>query len=355
MRQTLNQIYAVLRQFAENHLQVNTFATGKFSEVAMNEQVKYPLMYVEVVNSTTSEKTVMINLNVLVADLEAHDSANREDVHSDTLQTALDLRTWLMRNQEFEEFTIEPNSTLQPFSMKFSDNISGWINSLSVVVSNANNICDIPVEGFDASVFSPDQTTIWNANLNFQAGPGLQVSRQGMTVTYSHTGSTAGSTPNELMLHAGDGFPSVSNGANAASVVELDSGVNIKAVGFPNGNISYFNWETILPENYTGGSISAKFYWSSPTSSTNSVVWGIQGRSFADGNSMSQPFVVGVSLADANNGEDVMNISTSTSSMVFDGSPAAGELICIRVYRDPTDPLDTLAATANLHAIKLSW
>jgi hypothetical protein len=110
-----------------------------------------------------------------------------------------------------------------------------------------------------------------------------------------------------------------------------------------------------MPSDYDGGTISAVFYWAANSASTNSVVWGLQGRAYADSDPIDAAWGVAQTATDANNAQNDVNISTSTASITLAGGPAASELVQIRAYRDADNGSDDLAADARLIAIRITF
>jgi hypothetical protein len=131
--------------------------------------------------------------------------------------------------------------------------------------------------------------------------------------------------------------------------------VNFYYLGFPDTTQLYANWAMPMPSDYNGGTITAIFYWVAGTASTNSVRWGLQARSYADGDAIDQAFGTAQEVTDANQANDDVNISAATPAITIGGTPAAHNFVQFRAYRNPANAADTLAATAELLAIKITY
>jgi hypothetical protein len=120
----------------------------------------------------------------------------------------------------------------------------------------------------------------------------------------------------------------------------------------------YAEWTGYLPANYTpGATITAKFIWACPNASTNSVVWGCSANSYIDSDPFDMAFSAGVEVTDANNANLDVNISNDTAAITIKqaaGAPAAGQLLCVRVYRLGSGA-DNLAASACLLQVVLTY
>jgi hypothetical protein len=109
-----------------------------------------------------------------------------------------------------------------------------------------------------------------------------------------------------------------------------------------------------MPSDYNGGTVTAVFYWLSTSASTNSVVWGLAGRSYGDNEAIDQAYGTAVEVTDANNAANTVNISAATAAITLAGTPAASEYVQFRAYRLGSGS-DTLAATARLISVRITY
>jgi hypothetical protein len=174
----------------------------------------------------------------------------------------------------------------------------------------------------------------------------------------SGSSGTSGVSPTgQIILTAAGGWPSLTNGCQPpASAQTTTNQVNFYFLGFLDGaTTTYANWAMPMPSDYNGGTITAQFYWVAGNASTNSVVWGLQARSYADGDLLDQAYGTAVEVTDANQANDDVNISATTSAITIGGTPAAHNYVQFRAYRNPAAAGDTLAATAELLSIKITY
>jgi hypothetical protein len=160
----------------------------------------------------------------------------------------------------------------------------------------------------------------------------------------------------QIVLTAGGGWPSITSGSNAPILAETATNrVNFYYLGFPDTIQTFANWSMPMPSDYNGGTITAVFYWVAGNASTNSVRWGLQARAFADSNLIDQAFGTAQEVTDANQANDSVNISAATPAITIGGTPAAGNFVQFRAYRNPPDAADNLAATAELLSIRITY
>jgi hypothetical protein len=123
---------------------------------------------------------------------------------------------------------------------------------------------------------------------------------------------------------------------------------------FLQGVTTYANAQFVLPADYNGGVVTAKFHWTANSTSANTAIWGIQGYAMADGDTLNVTAAGAQEVTDTN-GTSVytLRISPATASMTIQGGPAANEWCCWRVYRKGAS--DTLAATAYLLGVQVTY
>jgi len=166
----------------------------------------------------------------------------------------------------------------------------------------------------------------------------------------------AGST--EIVLSGAGGWSSITSGATGPNKQELATNkVNIQTLDFADSASKLFaEWTVVMPSNYNGGTVTAIFLWTANSVSTNSVVWGLQGRAYGDDITIDQAMGTAQEVTDANTATaNQIHISAASAAITLAGAPAAGQMVQFRAYRDSANGSDTLAATALLVAIKVTY
>lgn len=108
-----------------------------------------------------------------------------------------------------------------------------------------------------------------------------------------------------------------------------------------------------MPDIYDGGTIEVQFIWKS-TLTSGVVRWGCQGRSYGDSETIDQILGTGVEVDDTQTvTANQVLISAYTSAITLGGTPAAGELAFLEIYRAAAHANDTLAGDAALIAIRV--
>lgn len=125
---------------------------------------------------------------------------------------------------------------------------------------------------------------------------------------------------------------------------------------FIDGSITIAVFSFVLPSDYDGGTMTAKFYWTANSTSTNSVVWTINGVAIGDGETLDVAPGTAQTVTDANKSTAYfLSVTDATPAITLAGTPAAGEWVRFSISRDPTNGSDTLAATARLLKVVLTY
>lgn len=160
----------------------------------------------------------------------------------------------------------------------------------------------------------------------------------------------------QFMLSARGGTPSGTNGCSYAAQAELSTNkINLFGAGFDDTSQEYMEWTAVMPADYDGGTITAKFHWRAESANLDTVRWGLQGRGFADGDALDQAWGTAQEVSDDNQAENDLNISGATAAITLTGTPAAGQLVQFRAYRDPTHGDDDLVGDAILMYVEVSY
>jgi hypothetical protein len=128
----------------------------------------------------------------------------------------------------------------------------------------------------------------------------------------------------------------------------FDAGVTEERVQFKN----------IMPDNWDGGTIKAKFYWSSATGSTigDTVEFGIKAGALSDSDAIDAVLGATQVISDtllADNGAD-LQVSGATPAITIGGTPALGDMIMFEAYRN-TDGVDDMAEDAWLMGVLIQY
>lgn len=151
--------------------------------------------------------------------------------------------------------------------------------------------------------------------------------------------------------------PTVTNGCSTLATVEISSSVpNVASYDFNKDTAQYAQFSVAFPKAWNNGTITAQFYWSHASTTTNfGVVWGIQGVYVGDNSAVGGTFGTAQTVTDTGGTTNNQYISAATSSVTIGGSPASGGHVFFWVYRDAANGSDTLAIDARLLGVKILY
>jgi hypothetical protein len=156
--QTYNQIIKLNRQFADAHYQIKTFGNGEAYNIVLHDKENwftYPLMWMEDLSQNFNDNEFTYNFRVYfvaqvaqVRDEETDlESTNENEVKSDMIQCAQDLLSFWAKDTTYPELDLIKTGSIQTFTDKFSDRVTGCSVDLKLKQGFRYNKCAIPMSG----------------------------------------------------------------------------------------------------------------------------------------------------------------------------------------------------------------
>ena len=167
---TYNNVINTLKTIGSQHFQIATVTTGDIFDINLDKMEKFALMHINPVNVTTGDFGLTYNFQIFICDLvsekadwteatiqSANNLSNEQEVLSETLQISIDIISMLRHSlhQSVEGvndinkalYFSTGQQTLEPFTERFDNLLTGWVFSLSIVVANDFDACTIPASG----------------------------------------------------------------------------------------------------------------------------------------------------------------------------------------------------------------
>ena len=152
---TYNNVITTLKNLGEEHQQIATTTTGSIFDIDLEKNTKYPLMHINPVNVTTGRVGLTYNFQIFVMDMVKDDNSNEQEVYSEVLGICVDIIS-IFRNSKWQSqvtldldapvYFTEGDFTLEPFTERFDQAVTGWVFQIGIVVANDFQSCDIPME-----------------------------------------------------------------------------------------------------------------------------------------------------------------------------------------------------------------
>lgn len=159
-----------------------------------------------------------------------------------------------------------------------------------------------------------------------------------------------------LVLSSAGGWPTLSFGAATATQVQMTTNrENYQLASFQPGTLGCEDWTAPMPDAYDGGTLKAKFYWTSTSTATfNNVSWTIKATSVTTTGALDATWgaTSTVTMTDSG-GPDALMVTTDTT-LTIGGTPNGTKLMEYEVCR-PTSVADTATTTANLLNVELKY
>lgn len=167
--------------------------------------------------------------------------------------------------------------------------------------------------------------------------------------------STSGGGSSELTLNAGGGYPSTTNGCAAPTRVEfVTNDVDLYMMDFDQTTIEYAQFTTTMPDNWDASTVTFRAYWTAASgTAAQTVEWNLQGLALGNDDAIDATWGSSIEVSDALIATGDLHVTSTSSAVTIGGTPAAGDLVVFRVWRDASN--DTLAADARLIAIKIDY
>jgi hypothetical protein len=170
------------------------------------------------------------------------------------------------------------------------------------------------------------------------------------------TGATGPKASGQLFLSAAGKVPATTNGAVQNKNVAVTNVQNFYTLDFDPTTQKFAHALVVMPSDWNAGTITASFYWTATGVSTNSVVWALEARAYADSDTIDQAYGTPQQIADAHTATALQNQNSgATPAITIGGTPAASQLVMFRVKRVPADASDTLAVDAMLIGVMISY
>jgi hypothetical protein len=223
---------------------------------------------------------------------------------------------------------------------------------------------------FDAAYQGPEEYTLSGTTLTFTSAIPIGVSKvyvkggttlsvgtpADATVTDAKLASGCVKGTHTIYVPAGAMTARTTNGAAAGSVESTTNKIMVKTLDFDASTEEYAQFQVRMPKSWDEGTITAAFTWTANSTSTNSVVWGLQAVALTNDETIDTAFGTGQTVTDANTATAYQaHLTGATSAITIGSSPAAQDLVVFQVYRKAADAADTLAVDALLMGVTLYY
>jgi len=158
-----------------------------------------------------------------------------------------------------------------------------------------------------------------------------------------------------MILSAAGGAPTTTAGCGGPNKVEAGTNdIDYHVLEFDTTTEERAFWNVVMPDNYDGGTVTARFVWTNAGgASSETVRWGIKARAYADDAAIDQAYGSEITVDDTFLAQGDVHVSAATSAITIGGSPAGGQYVIFNVGRKTAG--DNLAGDARLLAVHIEY
>jgi len=162
---TYQNVIDVIAEIGNKHQQIATVTTGDIYDVDLEKNTKYPLMHVNPTSVEANESSLSFNFQIFIMDMvsikndwttsTAVNKTNEKEVLSDCLSNSVDI-IGILRHSQYQSQAMDDinapiyfssvGQSLEPFTERFDNDVTGWVFSITVEAENDFQTCTIPVD-----------------------------------------------------------------------------------------------------------------------------------------------------------------------------------------------------------------
>jgi hypothetical protein len=227
----------------------------------------------------------------------------------------------------------------------------------SILDTNGNELALLTATGSAVNEFTL-------ANAASGAGPTLSstgetnvdinINPKGTGVLKSATAAIKIAGKETMWIPASAMYAATTNPAEAAQVETTALRPDMKVFDFAAAADDFVQFSVAFPKSWNEGTITYQTFWTPSTTNTGDCIWGLQGVSVGDGDTIDVAFGTAVTVTDAGIGtvED-QQVTAESSAVTIAGSPAVDQQTYFNFFRDANAGGDTFTGVARLLGIKI--
>jgi hypothetical protein len=148
-------------------------------------------------------------------------------------------------------------------------------------------------------------------------------------------------------------YGATTNGADAQQVETTAVRPDMKVLDFDASTAEYSQFSVGFPKSWNAGTVTYQVYWTPSSTNTGDCIFGLQGVSCGDSDTIDVAYGTGVEVTDAGIGTVEDQQITSESGAVTISNAGDGEQTYFQLYRDAADGSDTFTGDARVLGIRL--
>jgi hypothetical protein len=148
-------------------------------------------------------------------------------------------------------------------------------------------------------------------------------------------------------------YGATTNGADAQQVETTATRPDMNVLDFDASTAEYAQFSVAFPKSWNAGTVTFQVYWTPATTNTGNCIFGLQGVSCGDSDTIDVAYGTAAEVTDAGIGTVEDQQITSESGAVTIAAAGDGEQTYFQLYRDAADGSDTFTGDARVLGIRL--
>lgn len=174
-------------------------------------------------------------------------------------------------------------------------------------------------------------------------------------VTATANIQVAGADPKRgIYVPAAAMYGATTSGAAAGQYESTTNKVNVKVLDFDTSADEYACFNIPAPDYWDLSTITAQFHWTSAGGTPDqTVTWAIQALARSNDDALDTAYGTAITVADTLIATNDEHITASTSAITVGGTPAKGDMLYFRIYRDVSE--DNVSDDARLLGVRIKF
>lgn len=153
----------------------------------------------------------------------------------------------------------------------------------------------------------------------------------------------------QIPIMAAGMIPATTNGAALGQTETSSNKVNFRTLDFDQTTQEHACFAITMPSSWDEGTVTFRAIWTA-ASGTGTFICGLQGLACSNDDAIDAAYGTAVTVTDTLISTGDLHVSPTSTALTIAGTPAAGDTVFFRVYRDISD---TLNADAKLISVEI--
>ena len=225
--------------------------------------------------------------------------------------------------------------------------------------TNGNELINLTATGSAVNEFTLANASTGNGPILSATGEtnvDINLNPKGTGVLKSATAAVKIAGTETMWVPSAAMYGATTNPADAQQVETTATRPDMKVLDFDASTDEFAQFSVAFPKSWNEGTVTYQVYWTPASTNTGDCIFGLQGVSCGDSDTIDVAFGTAVNITDAGIGtvED-QQVSAESSAVTIAGSPAVDQQTYFQIFRDANAGADTYTGVARLLGIKIFY